>query len=480
MTSFEAGVPRRWGLNYKWLAFIAVGLGAFMGTLDSGIVYLILPALSQVFGAEPSFVVWVVLAYMLTFTGLMLTLGRLADMFGRKRIFVLGFVIFTVGLALGSLTQSMEQLIGARIVQAVGGAMVVANEYALVTAAFPSFERGRALGLLEAVVGSGLMTGPAIGGFLLDLLDWRALFYLRLPVGVIGCFLSWVLLRDDRSEGAGGRFDGAGALTLFGGLVLVLFAINQGQPRGWTSPVVAGSVVAGGLLFLAFLALERQARSPVVDLGLFRSRVLSAMSATLFLNFIAQAAAALLLPFLLLQGIQMSSSVSGLMLTIIPLMMLLFSPVTGWLSDRLGSWMLSWGGLALAGLGLLVQSRLGADATALDVAWRLFVQGIGAALFLSPTYSAVMGAAPRDRLGTASALIPTVRTLGMGTGLALGGAIFATRRAYYAESLVGEELARHALVGGIQDSFVVVAAICALGVLTSFILGRAGDATKKA
>ena len=188
------------GIPYKWLALLIVSIGTFMVTLDLSIVNISFPRLTQVFETEPSVVLWVSVAYLLASVSLMLTFGRIGDVFGKKRIYILGFALFTLGLVLCSVSQSISQLIMARIVQAVGSAMTVALSAAIVTAAFPKEERGKALGILGGVVSSGLLSGPVLGGLLLDALDWKAIFYTRVPVGIIGLVMAWLLLKEQRES----------------------------------------------------------------------------------------------------------------------------------------------------------------------------------------------------------------------------------------------------------------------------------------
>ncbi len=466
----------------KWLVFATVALATFMSTLDSSIVNIAMPTLAQAFGVSPSTILWVTLVFILTITGLMLPLGRIADMLGRRRVFNLGLIIFTLGLGLCSLAQSLEQLLGARVVQAIGGAMVTANANAIVTAVFPSDERGRALGLLEAIVGIGLMSGPALGGVLLEMWDWRSIFWLRLPVGVGATAMAFALLPRDRGEGERGHFDLVGAITLFGGLVFTLLAANQGPAQGWGSPFVMGFGLGGLALLVTFFLVEARTSHPVLDFSLFQNRAFSLLNLTLLANFIASMGASFLMPFLLIEGIGLGKSTSGLILTTVPVMMLVLSPVSGLLADRLGSRQLSLGGQGLVASGLFLLSRLNGSALPLDVVGRLIVQGTGAGLFLTPAYSGVMGSVPRARLGTASALIATVRSVGQSAGLTLAGTLLAARRAYHVQALglalAGEELARQGLVGGIQDALLAEAAICALAAAINLVLGRVGKSPK--
>ncbi len=238
--------------SYKWLALITVSLGSFANMVDVSMVTISLPVLSDVFGVGPSIVVWVTLAYSLTLTGLMLSFGRLGDMWGRKRMWGFGLIGHTIGLALCAFSRTIGQLITFRVIQAVGVAMQQAMGGALVTAAFPREERGKALGIWTLTISLGLITGPALGGFLLDTFSWRSIFYFRLPLVLIATAMAWLVLRDDRPSERHGTFDLWGAITLLPGLATLVLALNQSQSRGWTSPFVLGLGISGIILLVLF------------------------------------------------------------------------------------------------------------------------------------------------------------------------------------------------------------------------------------
>ena len=435
--------------------------------MDVSIVNISFPALTQVFQVGPSTVLWVSLAFSLTMTGLMLTLGRVADTLGRKRVYVLGFIIFTLGMAMCALAQSIGQLISFRVVQALGGAMLLSTGNAIVTAAFPPRERGKALGIMGAVVGTGLMSGPAIGGFLVDWLDWRSIFYLRLPVAAVGSLLSWQILKEDFSSVRDSRFDLAGAITILTGLTSLLFVINQGQTLGWTSPIILGlSLGSVGLLGL-FVVIELRATVPVVDPSLFRHRLFTTANGSALFYFTASIFVIFLMPFYLITGLGYSSSQGGLILTTVPLINALLAPISGSLSDRLGSRLLCTGGIALQLVGLLLLTTLSTSAQPFEVMMRLAVVGIGAGLFTAPNNSSIMGSVPRDKLGTGSAMIATTRNVGQAIGLAIAGAVFTGRQSFY-QSTMNPASATAALVAGIRDAFLVAAAMSFVAMVVSF------------
>ncbi|HOJ23382.1 MAG TPA: MFS transporter, partial [Armatimonadota bacterium] len=227
-------------LDYKWKALIAVAIGTFMSTLDSSIVNLAMPTLGHEFGVEITTVEWVAMAYMLALAGLLISMGRLSDMVGHKRVYNVGFAIFTLGSLLCALAQGIHALILFRVVQGAGAAMLASNGAAILTAAFPRSERGKAMGLNGTIVGAGLTVGPSLGGLLIHAFGWRSIFTINLPIGVIGILLASRLLRPDSPVANNERFDLPGALALLSSLTALLLALSRGEAWGWSSTPTVG------------------------------------------------------------------------------------------------------------------------------------------------------------------------------------------------------------------------------------------------
>ncbi len=448
-----------------------------MGTVDASIVNIAYPALTDVFKTTPATVLWVGVAYMLVSTGLMLTLGRISDAMGRKRLYILGFLIFSIGLSLCSLAQSINQLILFRIIQAIGSAMTVATSSAIITDAFPVRERGKALGIMGGAISAGFASGPVLGGLLLDPLGWRALFYVRIPIGIIGLVVAWFVLKESVADRKTFKLDLRGSATLFGGMACLLLGVNQGSNLGWTSLPILGLFSGTAIFFTFFILTERKASQPIVDLKLFKNRLFTASSGSLVLFFLAYSAYSFLVPFYLISGVGYPTMKAGLLLTTVPLITIVLGPISGWLSDRFGSRLLAFLGMAFYGLGLFLLSGLSQDSTAGDIVVRLTALGIGSALFNSPNNSAIMGSVSRERLGTASAMISTLRQVGMSIGIALAEAIFTlgmlSRFAILQSSGLSLEMAKSkALVGGFQDATLIASGIAILGALTSLVSNR--------
>jgi len=456
---------------YKWRCLIAVCFGTFMATMDFSIVNVALPTLSREFDRSPDTVVWATLISSLVVTGITLTAGRVGDLYGRKRVYLTGWVIFTVGMAIASFAQNIEQLIAFRFFQAIGVSMAMANGNAIVTEAFPPEERGQALGMTGSVVGAGLMSGPIVGGVLLGVFGWQSIFYLRVPIGVIAMTLAFLFIRPSEPLPAGTsrRLDIPGAVALFGALSSALLAVNRGQSWGWGSPVIVGLLIVAVCALVAFIRIEARAVSPVVALSLFRVQAFTVGVSSLALSFAGQSAVTFLLPFYLQEVKDFSTAQTGLVMATVPSMMLLLSPVSGRVSDRYGFRHQTTLGIALVSLGLLLMATIDGGTPVPLLVLRLALIGIGTSIFMSPNSSGIMGSVPRDRLGTASAAVGTARNIGNATGLAMASAILvgvATASAGFgAERLA--DLPDGALVDGIRTAFVVAACASAMGIAAS-------------
>lgn len=458
-------------MERKWLVMVAMGAGTFMTALDGSVVNVILPVIARTFGSNVAFIEWVITVYLLVVSGLLLTFGRLGDVRGHKTIFCAGMVTFVVGSALCGAAPGAAALVAFRGLQAFGGAMMFANSPAILTKAFPPTQRGQALGLAAMMTYLGLTAGPSFGGWLADSLGWRAAFYINLPVGAVGLGLAMAFVDQDRAERAGERFDWQGALVFVGGLVSLLLALNRGHVWGWSSPRTLGLSVVSILLLLLFIKIEQKARSPMLDLSLFRNRLFAASTGSAILNYMCVNTITFLMPFYLIQGKGLTPGEAGRIMTAQPLVMAMVAPISGTLSDRLGSRLPASLGMGVLAIGLILLSRLGPGSSAMHVGLGLAIAGLGTGTFISPNSNALMGSAPRNRQGIAAAVLATARNTGMVLGVGLAGAVFTTAlsRAGEAEFLAG-------LYAGVSWSLVTAVGIAVLGIVVSALRGTHADA----
>lgn len=446
--------------NARWWVLVTIGIGTFMSALDGSVVNTLLPVLGRALGTSIAGIEWVTTIYLLVISGLLLSIGRAGDLFGHKRLYLAGFVLFVVGSALCGLAGSARALIALRAVQALGAAMLMATGPAILTRSFPASQRGRALGAQGTFTYLGLTAGPSLGGWLASVFGWRSVFYINVPIGLVAIALALRSITDDRVAHREERFDLVGAALFTVGLVALMVALNQGHAWGWSSPPIVGLLAAAALLLVIFVRVEARRLSPMLDLSLFRSRVFSAATASAVLNYACVYAVLFVLPFLLIQGRGLDTRQAGLVLTAQPVVMAVVAPLSGALSDRIGSRGPATVGMLLLSVGLVCLGLLAPHGTLRSIAAALAVVGLGVGIFVSPNNSALMGAAPRNRQGIAAGVLATARNVGMVLGVGFAGAVFTTVVAQAATPAAG-------LSAGVRASLFAAAALAALGVVTS-------------
>jgi EmrB/QacA subfamily drug resistance transporter len=451
-------------MEYKWKAMLIVWIGIFMATLDGSIVNVALPTLTEYFKTDITTIEWVIMAYLVTITSLLLSLGRLSDMFGRKPIFAGGLALFTIGSGLCAISATEGQLIFYRIIQGIGAAMLMATGVAIITHAFPTRERGKAMGLIGTVVSIGSMAGPITGGFLIENVGWQSIFYINIPIGIFGTLMSMRVLHKDETN-PGQTFDVAGAFTLFVSLISLLLALSQGQESGWDSGYIISLFILSAVLFIAFIYVETKARHPMMELRHFKNRPFAAANISSMISFIAMFSVILMMPFFLELELGYSPEDVGIVFLAVPLVMSVISPVSGWLSDRANSYILSSIGVGIASISILALSFLSKSSDFIDVASRLALLGLGLGLFQAPNNSIIMGSLPKEQLGIAAGTLGTMRNMGMVIGIAVSGAIFSNRYAFYGGTDSSFQPAFH-------DTYIVSAIICGIAMVTSLVRSK--------
>ena len=466
--------PSVGSIPYHWVAAIVVCVGTFLGVMDNTITNIALPTMKDEFNRPLDDVIWVALAFIVVSTGLSLTMGRLGDLYGRKKLYAWGFVVFTIATFLSSISGSLEELVGTRILQAIGASMTMANGAAIITAAFPPSKRGTGLGLIVSTVGAGAAAGPILGGLLIDLLDWRAIFWTRVPFGLLAAFLAWRYLTDAPSHQRPKGLDIPGAVLLFGMLACLTFGINRARDLGISSTMVT-VVLAAGLVFMVwFIIVERRSPSPVVDLGLFKGRGFSFGILAAILQFFGMSFTFYLVPTLLQDGRGFTATETAMMMMPLSLMMLLWSPISGRLSDRFGSRPLTTAGMVMVCASLFLLSRTTADTSPVDFAMRMLLLGIGTSTFSSPNTSVIMSAVPPERLGTASASQTTARTFGNAFGTSVGVAVMSSVAASFALNQGIAAESGEAIMQGFRTALVVATVAASPAILLSLLGGQRG------
>ncbi|GLV56953.1 MFS transporter [Dictyobacter sp. S3.2.2.5] len=478
------------GVN-KWAVLILAASSGFLTTLDSSIVNIGLPAISNTFHVGVSGEIeWIIIGYLVVIAAVLLTFGRLADLIGRKPIFLAGLIVFISGSALCGMAPSLLMLILARIFQGVGGAMIFAVNIAMITSTFPNNERGLALGLNAVVVSLGVSAGPTIGGLITQYLTWRWIFYVNVPLGLLVLCAAFYVYREIRpAHGQSSRFDPLGATLLAIGLSTLTLGLSFGQEWGWLSAGLIVTLVISIIALGSAIYVESRIAHPILDLNLIRNRTFAFANITFMLCMMALFAPGFLMPFYFEQLRHFTTEQTGLMLTPLPLTMAILAPLSGALADRIGSRWLSPIGLAIACFGLFLLSEISAQSTLWDIIWRLLVIGIGQGIFQSPNTRTMMGAAPRSAQGEASGLLATGRVIGQALSVAMMGTIFASLGGSIAGNLLASQT--HSLsparisslqqmfMGGFHAALMGCAAFAALGIFSAMARGK-GTAAESA
>lgn len=459
----------------KWWALAAVGTGVLVSTIDGSIVNIALNTLVQAFASNLNVVEWVVLGYLLTLVCTLLIMGRLGDMYGKRRIYLIGFALFTIASLLCATAPSIAALIGFRVLQGTGAAMIQAVGPALLVTAFPARERGMALGAIGSFVAAGILIGPALGGVLLQYVGWEAIFFVNLPIGVLGWWLTIRSIAPDHTTRPGQRFDLIGAVLMAVTLFCLLLGLTEGPLWGWGDSRVIGLFAAsliGGILFVWW---EWRHPQPMLQLRMFRRLAFSLNLLAALILFLGISFNLLLTPLFFQLVYRFDLQRTGFMLMALPIALSLTSPISGRLSDRFGPRVLTIVGLLVTGGALLGLSMTTPVTPPFQMLSFLILLGIGVGLFQSPNNSTVLGNAPPEALGVASGLLAVVRTVGQTGGIALAGAIWASQVFALNGGPVTPITAAPPpiLAGGYDMSMRVAALLAAIALVPSLIGGYA-------
>ncbi|GGL62450.1 MFS transporter [Sporolactobacillus putidus] len=413
----------------RWIILIILNLFTFMSTLDASIVNVALPDISHRLHLPIANSEWVVTIYLMVICVFILMFGRLGDMFGKIMIFRIGTILFIAGSLLCGFSGNLPFLLAARVVQAVGASMTMANNFGIATDIFPGRERGRALGLIGTFVSLGGITGPGLGGFIVYSLGWNYIFWINVPIGIVVILLGWRMLPKDiyRSKG---RLDKSGTLIFAAFIILLFTGLLLGQRFGYQDGRIISAILLAAVLLLVFIIVEWRKEEPMLQLKLFRNGLFSISIICAFLVFVSNFCFNIIAPFFTQDILGLTARDSGFVLMFFPMAMAVAAPLSGALSDKIGSEVLTF-----IGLMVLVASQIGlgflnAGSPAIYVSLLVAVMGAGSGLFQSPNNSLVMSTVPRSQLGSAGSVNALIRNLGMIVGIT-----FATSLLFFSMSV---------------------------------------------
>jgi EmrB/QacA subfamily drug resistance transporter len=454
----------------RWWTLVAVSLATFMTYLDNNVTNVAIPTIQHSLHLSVAGLEWVVSSYILVFAALLLAGGKLADMYGRRRLFFAGLIIFTLASLGAGLAGSGAVLIGARLVQGLGAALLVPSTLAIIVATFDDVrERTTAIGVWTAIGAMALAFGPLIGGFISQHLHWGWIFFINVPIGLATLVIGAASIRESRDTTAGRHLDLPGLITSAVALFALTYALIEGHDRGWTSPVIAGAFALAAASAVLFTLVESRSRQPMIELRLFRSGAFSGGVGIMMLWAFGIFGIYFFTSIYLQQVVGFSPTEAGLAFVPMALCLALFASIGGQLAARVGAHRLVALGLALNAVGLYLFARLGADATFASLMPGFVIFGAGSGLMNVPLTTAVIGALPRERSGIASALLNNSREVAGLLGITVIGAVLRSRQGtalHHGSSPAG------AYLNGYHAGLAVTIALVAVGVVVGYLALR--------
>ena len=452
----------------KWWTLVAVAFGLFMIMLDNTVVNVALPSIQRDLHVSVSQLEWVVNGYFLTFAVLMLSGGKLADLLGRRRIFIAGLVVFTLSSLACGLATSGGMLIAFRAVQGIGAAMMNPATLSIITATFPPRQRGMAMGIWVGVSAVALALGPITGGLLAQYAHWSWIFFINVPIGVLAIVAARVVIRESRDTSADQRLDLPGLVTSGGALFALTYALIEANSKGWASAEILSLFAAAVVGFAAFILVEKRQRAPMLDISLFRNPTFAGANSTMLLVALSMFGVFFFVSLFVQNILHYSPVRAGAAFLPMTLCIILFAPVAGKLSDRIGSRWLMGAGLGMVSVSLVLFSLVDQNSSFWNLFPALLIGGAGMATAMTPTTSAAMGSVPVDKAGVGSGVLNSMRQVGGSLGVAIMGAILGS---YISVSVLSPKFPGQ-FVDGFQAALHVAAVIAFIAAVVAVVTVR--------
>jgi EmrB/QacA subfamily drug resistance transporter len=462
--------------NRKWWTLAAVSFGLFMIMLDNTVVNVALPSIEKDLHISIAQLEWIVTAYALVFAALMITGGKLADLFGRRRIFVVGLAIFTLSSLACGFAPSSGFLIGARAFQGIGAALMNPATLSIITATFPPKQRGQAIGIWAGVSAMALAIGPLAGGLIVDNINWNWIFFVNVPVGVLGIVVAKFFIDESRDTSHEQSIDLPGLATSAAGLFALSYALIEGNAKGWASGEILGLFAAAAVLLVAFVLLESRQRLPMLDLSLFKIGSFVGANVVAMLVSLGMFGVFFFVSIYIQNILGYSPTKAGAAFLPMTILIILLAPIAGKQSDRIGSRWLMGGGMTVLGISLLLYQRVGLHSTFWTLLPAMVLGGVGMAFVMSPMTSAAMGAVPIDKAGVGSGVLNSFRQVGGALGIAVMGAILAS----YLHVPASTPLGKQQYVDGLHAALLVSALIAFAAAAVAVALVRVSPQTEHA
>lgn len=402
----------------RWMILAVVVLLPFMATLDSTIVNVALPVMVNVFSVTMSSIQLIVICYLITIVSTILFFGRLGDIKGKSIIFNFGLLVFTIGSLLCGLSKNLTILVFFRIIQAIGASAAMANNQGIITQVFPVNERGRALGISATFLALGTMIGPPLGGFIVSYFSWNYIFLINVPIGIIATIIGIKIL-PSRLNKKNEDIDFIGAILFGVSVVFLFYALITGETVGYGNNAIIGIIAIAIFIFITFIFVEKKLKYPLIDLSLFKNSLFSVGILCTFISYMSINSNNIVQPFYFENVLKMTPNFTGIVMMIYPVLLTIISPFSGYLSDKIGSEVLTFIGLIFIGIGMSLMSTLNESSSIQAIFIYISMIAIGNGLFLPPNNSLIMSSAPNDKLGIAGSINAFVRNLGQSAGVSM-------------------------------------------------------------
>lgn len=413
----------------RWFILFVVVMVTFMATLDSSIVNIALPVMSKKMGVDSSKIQLVVVSYLLIIVATILIFGRLGDMIGKARVFKGGIFLFTVGSLLCGITNSLYFLIIARVIQGIGASACMANNQGIITETFPANKRGKALGVTGTFVALGSLTGPPLGGFLIHISSWQYIFLINIPVGVITFFLALKILPTEKIKKVI-KIDWLGAILFAMSVVPLFYVLTNWDNAAFNSIKTVFLITLALCSFIIFIVVEKRKKEPLLHLELFRNKLFSISILSAFISFVSIFCAIIIMPFYLQDVKELTPAGAGVIMMTYPLILAFTAPLSGNISDKIGSEFITFIGLTITSIGLFMMSGLTKASTTSALILSILIMSFGNGMFQAPNNSLVMSQAPKNKLGVAGSINSLIRNLGMVFGVSFSTTLLYDRMSY--------------------------------------------------
>lgn len=454
----------------KWIILSVVVIMTFMGCLDSSIVNIALPTMSKNLNVNMGSIEWVVTSYLIVISASILFWGRLGDIIGKVRVFQAGLVIFTIGSLLCGLSTNITFLIISRCIQAIGAAGYMATNQGIITHVFPPNERGRALGTVGTFVALGTLVGPALGGFIVSVLSWKYIFLINIPIGIVTFFLS-IKVMPKNNEIKEIKLDLRGTILFAISVISFYFTFTYGDRLGYINPIIISTSIITVASIIYFIKLEKKIENPLLDLSIFKNSLFSISIICALISFLTIGSNNIIQPFYLQDVLGLSPDVSGLYMMIYPIILAIVAPLSGYLSDKIGSEILTLIGLILMMIGIGGMATITENTAIVYYITFIAIMSLGNGLFQSPNNSLVMSTVSKDKLGIAGSVNALVRNIGIVLGVSLATTTLYNRMSYKVASRVENYIPGRpdVFIYGMHYVYIIAFAICSVGVVITAI-----------